>query len=144
MAWATPADVALFTGATVTTDKVAQAQTVIELVVGRTEADVDAEADLRRLKLAVAYQSAWIIAHPEIWSEIDVAAVSVEGHGQTNREYASAIYLAPLAHRAVGQLSWTGSRSIQEGLVQTLEDTDEERLWYLMGGWGSVYDRTVL
>lgn len=139
MPWATTADVLTYTGATVADADVTRAQALIEVAVARAEADIDAGAvtDLRYLRMAVAYQAAWMASHPEVFTEADVEAVSVEGHSQSNRLDPSALWLAPLARKAMSRLSWRGSRSVQEGLSTAPTDPDDAWPWRGMDEYGN-------
>lgn len=118
MAWASEADALAVAGVVIDEATLSRASSIVEVAVGRGEADVDetASADLRRLMLATAYQAAWLAAHPEALTEADAASTSVEGHSQSLRDSA-ALWLAPLARAALTHLSWMGVRSVSESLA---------------------------
>lgn len=111
-AWATAADVAEITGATVPDETVALAQSVIEARVGRLgdQTAVISTRDLGWLKRAVAFQSAWLTAHPDVLTRIDATSVSQDGASTQVR--GDGLVLAPLAKAAIRRVSWRGSRSI--------------------------------
>ncbi|MFB7111731.1 hypothetical protein [Streptomyces sp. NPDC056291] len=115
--WATTADVLDITGVTVTEAQLTRAQHVIDMVSGRTYDIHDLlvaenrRRDLYWLKLAVAYQAAWMIAQPDMFTRMNVTRVDQD---MSEAEMgASALVLAPLARRALNRLSWRGTRSLQ-------------------------------
>ena len=112
--WATVADVEDLTGVTVTTEQLAMAQAIIEIHVSRT-ADVPADAitvrDTQWLRRAVAYEAAWIPANPDLFTRIEHVTLLQDGV-EVRDLPADALTLAPLAKRAIRQLSWMKSRSI--------------------------------
>lgn len=136
MAWATVDEVETITGKTVTADQLAQAQSLIELVIDRDETAVGTSAavgtagdyegrsgDLRRLKLAVAYQAAHLAT-----TGVDVHAVvgglsalSQPDLSLSFREGGDAVerVLSPLALRACRQLTWRRDRSVRIGSALT-------------------------
>lgn len=137
--WAVPTDVLLYTGKTVTQDDCARAQAVVDLAVGRTYGAVDLLPVGKRarywLKLAVAYQAAWMQAQPDLFSRSSVtdfnqdgAAATFDTDGQT---------LGPLALMAVRRLPWKRSRSIRVApacdavrqLPFVLEASDVQQAW---------------
>lgn len=137
--WAVPADVLLYTGKEVTQDDCARAQAVVDLAVGRTYgALVNLPTTTRSrywLRLAVAYQAAWMAAQPDIFSRSavtdfnqDGAAASFDTDGQT---------LAPLAQMAIRRLPWKRSRTLRVAppgrparqLPFVLESSDAQGLW---------------
>lgn len=113
MAWATTSDVATLTGATVTSGDVTVAQAVVEAFVNRTQ---DAAAaftarDVDTLKKAVAFQAAWIAGQPGYLSRMGATSVQQDGLSTTLTNPAD-MTLAPLAQRAIKNLSWMGTRTI--------------------------------
>ncbi|MFJ4626176.1 hypothetical protein [Streptomyces sp. NPDC088847] len=101
------------TGTTVTEAQVSQAQYLVEMFAGTTE-DSDtfiASRNLRHLKLAVAYQAAWMDTHPDLFSVIDVTSATQDGMSWVIGNIQSAV-LAPLAKMAIARLSWMRNRNI--------------------------------
>lgn len=143
--WASVSDVNVVTGVTVTEAQLAQAQSVIELMTGRT-ADASSlmkARDLHWLKMAVAYEAAWLPDKPDLLTQTDVTSYNQDG--ATANLKADAQILAPLARRAMKRLSWRGNRSVHtpssfdrqrarhmpgtEGVVAVMEDTDADDTW---------------
>lgn len=90
---------------------VQNAQDVLELCTGIDLGSTDPElrfepADLRKLRLAVQWQTAYLVAHPEVLTDIPVKAASANGAGLTYRDDLPDLLLAPLARRCLAQLSW--------------------------------------
>lgn len=135
--WATAGDVAIYTGVTVTSAQVAQAQAVVEIFADTTSDASDAGnisgKNLRLLKQAVAYQAAWITQHPDAFTNMDVSSVSQDQVSATFL-HANAQILAPLAKRCIDRLSWRrmrplrmrhGGRLLSRTLNVTSADADE-------------------
>lgn len=123
--WAETADVASLTGATVTDADIAKAQGIITLFVEVTpDSAFDSDGDstgmispknLRLLKMATAYQTAWMAEHPDVFTSIDASSYSEDGLSITQSN-SSAHVLAPLARRAIYRLTWMRpNRSIRVG-----------------------------
>lgn len=114
MPWATTDDVSTVTGTTVTDEQLAQAQSVVELFVGRTESEASTlrmtTAALGWLRKAVAYQAAWMKGRPDLFEQVAVKRTSQEG--QSVEFTADGQILAPFAKRALKRLGWKGTRSI--------------------------------
>jgi hypothetical protein len=110
-----PEDVMNATTATdVTTAEVLQAQFVIEIYTGRTEAEVSNSRDKELLARATAAQCVYMRENPSVtFEQIDAASMS-RGDGQTTFRQ-DAPFIAPLAVMACKHLSWKNSRSIQVG-----------------------------
>lgn len=106
-AWATAGDVTTYTGETGVTDaELIRAQDLIELAAGITYgAIVDSPRNLRCLNRAVAYQTAWMRYHPDLYLNVDVESVSQDGHSHTPAHDNAALY-APLATRWLRRLTW--------------------------------------
>lgn len=150
MTWATTSDVATYTGVTVTAAQVQQAQAVIEIFADTTEdastAGNISEKNLRLLKLAVAYQAAWITQHPDAFTNIDVTQVQQDGIVASFTHH-NATVLAPLAKRCIDRLSWRRTRPLRIGrmasagtgiprrmnLTSATADDNDPR-WQPMGG----------
>lgn len=115
MGWASAEDVQRITGKTVEDTAIAVAQSVIELHCNRTE---DASGSFRTvdykwLAQAVAWQSVW--NQPNYGEATKVRQItqdgmqvvfSVSGEHDVNQE------LAPLAQRALKNLSWMGAQTL--------------------------------
>ncbi|MEU8902191.1 hypothetical protein [Streptomyces mirabilis] len=116
MTWATSSDVATYTGITVTDAQVDQAQAVVELFVDTTEVastvGLISQKNLRLLKMAVAYQAAWITQHPDWATNMDTTNVSQDQVSAT-WAHANAGVLAPLAKRCIDRVSWRRIRPLR-------------------------------
>jgi hypothetical protein len=114
MAWATEAEALTYTGITVTSAEIEQAQVIVELFTDITEEADDylSTKNLRLLKMAVAYQAAWITEHPDLFTHVDVSTMLQDGL-QFTRGHENAMVLAPFARRAINRLSWRRNRSIK-------------------------------
>lgn len=111
-AWATVADVATYTGQTVTTDQLSRAQAIIDMFAGRT---FDAQPrtgtrDQYWLKLAVSYQAAWLTAQPDLFQRIDLAAITMSNRAVALKD--DSLRIAPLAAKALSKVSWLRGRSL--------------------------------
>ncbi len=105
-AWADTADVFTLTGMEVTDDDVLRAQDIVELFSGTTILATEiSQTNLRRLNRAVAYQAAWGMVHPDIYTNVDVDQASDGGTSYTP-SHVNAALLAPLAKRHIDRLSW--------------------------------------
>jgi len=117
MAWATVAEVLEITGETVTSAQVTAAQHVVELHVNRTEDAEDSIStrDTNWLRHGTAWQAVWQAGKPGYATTTAVQSLTQDG---TTINYRSAAdqTLAPLAQRALKNLSWMGARSIAVGL----------------------------
>jgi hypothetical protein len=137
--WATTDEVEDITGEVdVTSSQVRQAQAVIDLYAGLT---IDAVAaatarDQMWLKRAVAYQTVWQRSRPGYLTHLsEITGVQQD---QLNFTYTSkaAVMVAPLALRALRNISWLGSRTVQlrrprpESYIDfTLESSDSQGVW---------------
>jgi hypothetical protein len=135
--WASVSDVTEITGATVDAETLAQAQGVIELLVGRTaDATWIPARDLRWLRRAVAYQAAWMPSQPDLFTRTEVASSSQDGASQVYRP--DSHLLAPLARRALKKLTWRGNRSVHtESTMGTLRKSQYHPA---AAGVGAVFD----
>ena len=110
--WATAVDVLTYTKIEVTDNDIAVAQAQIDVRTSRVYADKDmiSARDQYWLKLAVAYQAAWLVAQPDAFQRLDVT----EAGGAANRTMftETAIVLAPDARWALKRVSWLKSRSL--------------------------------
>jgi hypothetical protein len=93
------------------------AQGIIEVHVGRTEADVDNARDLAMLARAVAYQAAYMRDQRKmIFEQVDLKTMTVGNTGYNFRNNNSdAPFIAPLAVKACNKLSWRKARSVKTG-----------------------------
>ena len=107
--WATATDVDTYTGITATDAEVLRAQALIELFSGTTTDASDdgliSTRNLRHLKMAVAYQAAWMTMHPDVFTNVDLNNISQDGVSAT-MQHDNAALLAPLALRCLRRLSW--------------------------------------
>lgn len=123
IAWSTREEVSQITGLSeddLTDDELQRAQFIIDLVSGRTLdmrdllINENRKRDLRWLRMAVAYQVAWMKAQPDLFTRWDLTRTSQDGE---NSDFVpGATTLAPLAKRAIRRLSWKGTRSVSIGL----------------------------
>lgn len=115
MAWATAAECAAVTGVTPDTATLTLAHSTIRAHINRTEDEVVAAAtdrDLDWLREAVAWQAAWLPYQPGYLARM--GAQSIAQDGLTVQPVSPAdLLLAPLAQRALKNLSWLGSRSLR-------------------------------
>lgn len=119
--WCTPQDVLTFTGTAVSDQVVAQAGAMIDVASARPYdifvTNVPAgqvckigAADLYWLKLACAYEAAWLAAQPDTYSRTDVKQI---GRGTGSLMLAdSALVLGPHAKQALRRVSFLKSRSL--------------------------------
>lgn len=112
MAWATTGEVLTYTGITVTEAEVVQAQFMVEMFADVTEDAVLSTKNLRFLKMATAYQAAWMTEHPDLFTHVDVSTMLQDGL-QFTRGHENGTLLAPMARRAINRLSWRRNRSIK-------------------------------
>lgn len=114
MAWASTAETFSYTGITVSQDTIDSAQAMIELFADVTIASSNAGSispkNLRLLKLAVAYQAAWMTSQPDLFTRSDVGLMTQDGISFTSPHANSGI-LAPMARRALDRLSWRRNRN---------------------------------
>lgn len=114
MAWATLEQVEAVTGVEVTAPQLAAAQSVIEIYANR-ESSTDHDAtltarDARALKQAVAWQAVWQAQQAgydtrSAFRQLDQDGLRVTTDSQSD------VMLAPLAARALRNLSWKAQRT---------------------------------
>lgn len=114
MSWATAEQVEAITGRSVSAPDLAQADSVITIYCNRTP---DASGcmglrDLYWLRMATAWQAAWQSQQAGYDSRSNAQAVTQDGMS-IQRETEHSVTLAPLAARALKNLSWVGSRTIR-------------------------------
>jgi hypothetical protein len=116
MAWVTPEEALSITpGIAVSQEGIDAAQILIEIFADTTEEASDAglisSKNLRLLKLAVAFQAAWMTAHPDQYTGSDFDTFQSDGLSVTYKNENSNI-LAPMARRCIKRLSWKRNRNI--------------------------------
>lgn len=134
------------TGATVTASQILIASAVCEIYINRSPSvsgSIQAR-DLKNVYDAIKWQAAWMIDQPGFNARQNVNRIVQDGvsvdyspaSAQSGREYA--VTLSPLAARAIRNLSWKGSRSLQlqqarialgTRLVFTNEASDDYTSW---------------
>lgn len=119
MSWATVEQVTEITGVTVSEAVLTQAQFNIELFSGVDESYLIKARDQRYLRMATAYQAAWLKGQIDVMTRTDVSDVTQD---EMSLRYANAEapVLAPLARQAIKRLSWKVSRSV---MVRRAADT---------------------
>jgi hypothetical protein len=132
-AWASPADVLNWTRIAVDDADVLAAQSVIDLY---SETTINAYNNVRprdrlRLKQAVVYQAAWMSSQPDLFTRAEIAG---GGHAATSFSYTDpqSVSLAPLAKRALAQLSWKRTRTVRIRTVAGDGRYSLRQRWYDM------------
>lgn len=130
--WAQADDVLAVTGETVTDAQVLRAQAIIDMFTARVySADLllrIGSRDLYWLKLAVAYQAAWMLSQPDLYSRLDFATISAGSRPVELKE--DTLRIAPFASKALKRVSWLRSRSLHvrspftDGLSPISSDPD--------------------
>ena len=105
----TPVEIANATSTSPSASDVQVAQDIVELFAGRDlleplPEDRFTAADLRRLRLAVQWQTLYLLEHPEILTREMIKRASANG-ASVEREDDG--ILAPLAARCLNQVSWS-------------------------------------
>lgn len=155
MAWATVANVLALTGKTVTEQNVAEASAVIDIYANRTESASGGMTprDLGWLQRATAFQASWMPNQPGYHQRNSYAEITQDGMQIIyGKEWQ--VSLAPLAARALKNLSWKATRTVRVVSVRTplgwsgdplLEEYDDQQSWEpfsigdpagLPHGWG--------
>ena len=114
MAWATADECNAITGLTPDAATLARAQAMVEVHVNR-QPDSDeglTPRDLYWLRAAVAWQAAWLPSQHGIDGRVASQGITQDGMSSQFRSSAD-IVLAPLAQRAIRNLTWMASRSIR-------------------------------
>jgi hypothetical protein len=142
--WCTLDDVTAITGKTVTSEQLAAASSVITLYANRNPSSMEGlrTRDLYWLKQACAWQARWQAQQPG-YDQNSVVSGTNQDTVQVAYESEWNITLAPLAARALKNLSWKGSRTIRihgDGVYPvrdfTNEASDPYSQWYPLGGVG--------
>ena len=86
----------------------------ITIYANRTEAASAAMSsrDLQWLKMACAFQAAWLTEQPDFLTRINFRTATVDGESVSHRSD-SQQNLAPMAARALKNLSWKSSRTLR-------------------------------
>ena len=114
MTWASADDVLSYLGVTLPDQKfLTQANTDISVYVNRSEAASASisNRDLLSLKLATCYQAAWLPGQADKLTRTSVQSSTVDGETVRFKSQ-SQQDLAPLALRALKNLSWKGSKTL--------------------------------
>jgi hypothetical protein len=111
--FANATDVQRITGYEVDNELVVQAQAIIEMYVGKSEARVESPDDRYLLHLATAYQAAYMHENADtVFKQIAVRLLSQADYQVALDTSRDAPYIAPLAGMCVERLSWKGTRSL--------------------------------
>lgn len=110
--WATVGDVETIAGATVTDADIVRAEHVLDAVTGCGDLKPEQlrKRNLRALKLAAAYQAAWMKGQVDLHTRHDVTSLSTEGGSFATRDELT-LLLAPLAKLALKRATWNGPRT---------------------------------
>lgn len=115
MSWVTPEKALVYTGKALTTEQLDAASSIITIYAGVTEDQPEESISARDrtwLAMATAYQAAW--TKPGLL-EYRESHTSTSADGvQVSRESDSQIMLAPLASRALRNLSWIGNATTSQ------------------------------
>lgn len=128
MAWATADQVQAITRVSVTDADVTAAQYTVELFSDVTEAYTLSTRDTRILRMAVAYQAAWLAGQIDVATRTDVSSATQDSMSFTHANPEAPV-LAPLARHAIKRLSWKRSRSVRTpspGDAATVRDPEQE------------------
>jgi hypothetical protein len=120
--WATSQDVLNITGQQVTDQQVMAAGFIVDMFTGRPYSFVGpdgsdynwyentGDVDAYYLKLAVVYQTVWMVMQPDIYTRIDLENLPAKGRPLTITPTALAI--GPLTKKALSRVSWLRSRAL--------------------------------
>lgn len=110
--YVTPNQVADATGKQVEAPQIAMAQSIIEMYTGRVESRVENPDDLALLRLATAYQAAYLVENFDtVFSQVGVSSLTQDKF-RVEMSDPTSPFIAPLARMACETLSWRRSRSI--------------------------------
>jgi hypothetical protein len=130
-----PSDVKDITGIDVEQSTIDQALAIIELCTSADCSDLDVfhAKDRTWIKRAICYEAAWIPDQPDLFSRMGVTNLSQDGMSFQPAGQAS-LYLAPLARKALGRVSWKRTRTalVARGRAQRIADR--------MAGGDPIYD----
>lgn len=145
--WCSITDVATYTGVTVDASTLAQAGATIDIHAGRAYA-IDGSRigsrDAYWLKLACAYQAAWLPSQVDMFSRIDALGIQAARRMIMLRD--TALVLSPNARKALKRVSWLKTRSVHvkspfqdglgvAGLNPLSSATDGIGPWTPVEGW---------
>lgn len=137
--WATINDVKTLTGKTVSQEQRDQGAASLALHIGLIEeverADIT-DRDRYWLKLACAYQAAWLASQPDAFERNDVASAGQDGESATFRPDAHT--LGPLARKAVKRLSWRVKTHIDLGAAKPVRATTTSEAYDNALGWQPI------
>lgn len=127
--WATVPQVKALTRKTVTDEDIDVAEGILATLHGLIPgvARKVSGRDAYFLRLATAYQAAWVVANPDLFERLDVSSAGQDGQSATFKP--DALVVAPLARRTLKRLSWRGVRNIGPGRparVVNVNDDDWE------------------
>lgn len=108
----TPTDVLNVTGETATVADIAKADSIVSIVANRTASASGGMGarDLHWVQVAICWQAAWIPTQPDLVGRNDAESITQDGLSvQSRAKWAK--YLAPLAARALKNLSSKGART---------------------------------
>lgn len=118
--WASPSETLAYTRISVSQDNLDAAQAMIELfadVIYNQTVDASGGAlisakNLRLLKMATAYQAAWMTEHPDLFTHTDIQSINQDGIFYVH-QHENSYLLAPMARRALKRLSWMRNKNIR-------------------------------
>lgn len=118
--WASISETQSYTGIAVSQDHLNMAQGMVELfsdVIYNQTIDVSGAPligakNLRLLKMATAYQAAWITDHPDLFTHTDIQSINQDGIFYVH-QHENSYLLAPMARRAIKRLSWNRSKNMR-------------------------------
>lgn len=108
----TPSDVTNVTGASATTGEIAMADSIVTIVANRSAAASGGMSvrDITWIQHAVCWQARWVRTQPDLVGRNQFDSLTQDGLTvQTRAQWAK--YLAPLAARALRNLSSKGART---------------------------------
>jgi hypothetical protein len=119
--FATPEYVARVTGydiGVLPLSKVIIAQTLIESLIGRTEAEVENPNDLALLANAVSYQTVYMVNNADrVWDQVAATYVQSGQSAVTYDTNMDSPWFSPLAVKVCRNLSWRRARSVHTGPI---------------------------
>ncbi len=118
--WASISETLAYTRISVSQDNLDASQAMIELfadVVYNQTIDASGNPligakNLRLLKMATAYQAAWMTEHPDLFTHTDIQSINQDGIFYVH-QHENSYLLAPMARRALARLSWSRNRNIR-------------------------------
>lgn len=112
--WASISETLAYTRLNVEQEDLDSAQAMIELFadVIYEQSDKISTKNLRLLKMAVAYQAAWMTEHPDLFTHTDIQSINQDGIFYVH-QHENSYLIAPMARRALKRLSWMRNKSIR-------------------------------